>query len=663
MLDYTKIWAGYCKTEIANPEYNLKQYEQVITDPENEDVEIFLFPELGVTGYTCGDLFKQDLLIEGTMQAIIDFTSKVKKQLVVIGAPLQLSDCLYNCAFVLNEGNVIGIVPKQYLPNTKEFYESRHFKTLKPNTPHKIIYLDEKPVSFGNNFLFRNAIKNDLLVGIEICEDLWTTIPPSSYQALGNATVLLNLSGSNEIVGKADYRRNLVAGQSGRCIGTYAYASQGPTESTSDIVFGGHCIIADNGNLIAETKRFNEEDHVVAVVDIKKNINERNQTNSFGECKKNHDVKFQEIRFVTKITSDLTPKVSQHPFVPSDAKTLVDRCEDIFNTQVAGLLKRIKKRPNTKLNIGISGGLDSTLALLVAVKAVKKLGIPTTNICGWTMPGFGTSTLTNTNSYDLMKATGISVGTADISNLSFEVMKLQNHTAFGNIPVTECQNLDEFKTKLKEANVAVGDLNFENVQARLRTLYLMSQGFVLGTGDLSELALGWCTYNGDHMSMYNVNCSIPKTLVKFLVAYVAKEADVELKKVLDSILETPVSPELLPLDSQGNIVQNTEDALGPYELHDFFMFYHLRYGFPPQKILHLAKIAFENKYTNKYIGSVMKTFYRRFFDNQFKRNCIPDGPKVGSVSLSPRGDWRMPSDTDPTLWTNLIDMLIGKYED
>lgn len=658
--DYIKIWAGYCETEIANPTYNLQQYGKVLK--ENKDADIFLFPELGVTGYTCGDLFKQNLLIEETAEAIANFAEKnVGSKLVVVGAPFLDKDQLYNCAWVLNNNKIVAIIDKQFLPNTKEFYEGRHFKTRSRKSATKTIWVNGHKVLFGNNFLLQDMFRENLLIGIELCEDLWTTIPPSSFQALGGASILLNLSGSNEIVGKADYRRNLVAGQSGRCIAAYAYASQGPTESTSDIVFGGHCMIADNGNLITETKRFANADSVTAIVDYKKLINERNQTNSFADSQKLYDVNFEIVQFSTVVKEELKLNVPQHPFVPSNLQTLTERCEEIFNTQVAGLLKRIVKRPSTKLNIGVSGGLDSTLALLVACKALKKLNRPMTDVCGWTMGGFGTSQGTANNSHALMKATGITVGDVNISNLAFEVMKSQNHMAFGTIPVAECTDVNDFKDKLKNADVSQGDLNFENVQARMRTLFLMSQGFVLGTGDLSELALGWCTYNGDHMSMYNVNCSIPKTLVKFLVQYVADhEAPADLNGVLYSILDTPISPELLPLDSQGKIAQNTEDALGPYELHDFFLFYHIRYGFRPEKVLMLAEQAFQYKYDRKYIGKTLKSFYTRFFNNQFKRNCVPDGPKVGSVSLSPRGDWRMPSDTDGSIWVQAVNFALLK---
>jgi NAD+ synthase (glutamine-hydrolysing) len=637
--------ASICpKVEIGNPQANAAI---ILKEIESTHADIVLFPELCLTGYTCGDLFNQTALIESAKSQLIDLAYKAykvdKNKLVVIGLPIEFNGTLYNCAAILNSGVVKGIVPKSFIPNYKEFYEKRWFKSGK-NTSG--MYL--KTIPFGTDLLFRCQ---ELCVGVEICEDVWMPIPPSSYQAIAGANILLNLSASNETVAKAEYRQELIRNQSARCMAAYAYSSAGSDESTSDLVFGGHCMIAENGHMIAESREIDSYKKIVGTIDVQK-LNFERQKSSFGDEEKRE---FREIDFFITGTSETVMSFDGTPFVPKDKSKLEARCKEIFEIQSAGLIRRLKQLSSTsKINIGISGGLDSTLALLVAVYACQKCGWDLKRIQGITMPGFGTTTKTYNNAVKLMNLLNISSKEVDIKESCVQVFKDIGHKPFG-------LSLENIENDLKTLPNDAQDLVFENVQARVRTLILMSHGFVLGTGDMSELALGWCTYNGDHMSMYNVNCSVPKTLVKFLVQYVANNLGVlniacqEAADVLEEIINTTISPELLPAGKDGEIQQSTEEKLGAYELHDFFLANFVKHGFSPEKIFLMAEAAsFSKKYTSKEIKNTLNLFYRRFFDNQFKRNCVPDGPKVGSVSLSPRGDWRMPSEASAHLWIERI---------
>lgn len=652
-----RITSASTKTAVANPDANAAEIIGVLE--QTEDSDVVLFPELGVTGYTCADLFGQTALLEAGVRAVarIAEATRGRRQLVVVGLPVAVQNSLYNCAVAISDGALLGVVPKQFIPNYKEFYESRWFSSANGGEPRSI-GLAGLDVPFGIDLLFE--ADEGLVVGIEVCEDLWMPIPPSSVQSVAGANVLLNLSASNEIIGKSRYRTDLVVGQSGRCIAAYAYASAGPTESTTDLVFGGHCLIAENGKLLGDSPRVGDGGpihrgsyFITHDVDIEKLQADRRSTTSFDDCQK-YLTPFRKIPFrVAPAMPGLRRQVAGTPFVPSEGVELHGRCAEIFGIQCAGLAKRIEQLPRgTPLNIGVSGGLDSTLALLVAVKTCDMLEIPRRTIHGVTMPGFGTTARTRTNALDLMEHLGVSSDTISIAELALWTFRELGHAPFG-LDVRGL-DVDSFRAELSRLpREHRDDLTFENVQARLRTFLLMSRGFVVGTGDLSEMALGWSTYNGDHMSMYNANCSIPKTLVTFLVRYVALN-EFEAGPVRDtllSIVETTISPELLPLGAEGESVQSTEEVLGPYELHDFILFNAVRCGYSPEKILFLSEYAtFSRPYTREQVTQALSTFYRRFFSQQFKRSCVPDGPKVGTVSLSPRGDWRMPSDADPSVW-------------
>ncbi|SIN72621.1 NAD+ synthase (glutamine-hydrolysing) [Singulisphaera sp. GP187] len=654
---FVRITTASTKTVVANPRANAEEMVQVLDQVRDSDV--ILFPELGVTGYTCADLFGQSALLEAGIAAVarIAEATRGREQLVVVGLPVAVGNSLYNCGVAIAEGAVIGIVPKQFIPNYKEFYESRWFSSATGREPRSIDF-GGCEVPFGIDLLF--AAEGGVLVGIEVCEDLWMPIPPSSVQAVAGANLLLNLSASNETIGKSRYRTELVVGQSGRCIAAYAYSSAGPSESTTDLVFGGHCLIAENGVLLGESARVGDGGPIERGsyflsrdVDIEKLQTDRRSTTSFDDCRK-YLSPFRKVPFrLAPGMSGLARTVSGTPFIPREGSELHGRCAEIFGIQCAGLAKRLEQLPTgTPLNLGISGGLDSTLALLVAVKTCDMLGVSRRTIQGITMPGFGTTERTRTNALGLMEHLGITSETIDITELSLQSFQALGHAPFGiDTRTTDVASfMAELATLPPERR---HDLTFENVQARLRTFLLMSRGFVIGTGDLSEQALGWSTYNGDHMSMYNPNSSIPKTLVTFLVRYVALNEfeDGPVRETLLSIVGTTISPELLPLNAEGQIVQSTEDILGPYELIDFILYNAIRCGYTPEKILFLAEHArFTKPYTREPIERALRTFFTRFFSQQFKRSCVPDGPKVGSVSLSPRGDWRMPSDADPSVW-------------
>jgi NAD+ synthase (glutamine-hydrolysing) len=660
---FVRLVCASPRVTVADPRANAAETLRMLSGPEAAGGDVVLFPELGLTGYTCGDLFGQAALIDAAQAALAEIVAATRgdRRLVVVGLPLAVGNSLYNTAAVLHAGEILGVVPKQFLPTYKEFYEARWFRGADGREP-QTVRVAGREAPFGIDLLFDAG--GDAVVGVEICEDLWMPVPPSSYQALGGATILLNLSASNETVGKRRYRTDLVVGQSGRCMAAYAYAGAGPSESTTDLVFGGHCLIAENGRLLAESARVGDggplrsaraSHAVVRDVDVEKLALDRRSAGSFADRPAPRP--FRRARFtLAPSLSGLERDVTGAPFVPTEGAELHDRCAEVFGIQCAGLAKRVEQLPTgTPLNLGVSGGLDSTLALLVAVKTCDALGLPRSTIRGLTMPGFGTTPRTLRNALDLMGHLGVGSENVDIAPLALQTFRELNHAPFG-VDV-EGLDLEAFRSALgRVPREKRHDLVFENVQARLRTFLLMSRGFVIGTGDLSELALGWCTYNGDHMSMYNPNASIPKTLVSFLVRYVAAhefEAG-PTRDTLVSIAGTTISPELLPATAAGEIEQATEDAIGPYELHDFFLFNAVRCGYSPAKILFLSDHArFTKDYPRSVVVSAMRTFYTRFFRNQFKRSCAPDGPKVGTVSLSPRGDWRMPSDAEPAAWLDL----------
>lgn len=653
---FVRVSAACLRTAIANPAANVAEMLSLLAQLPDSDV--VLFPELSVTGYTCADLFGQSRLLTAAIDETLRLAAATadRQQLIVVGLPVAVGNSLYNCAAALFQGRVLGIVPKQFIPNYKEFYESRWFRAADASAPADVSFGGER-VPFGVDLLFQ---AEGLTVGVEICEDLWVPLPPSSFQAAAGANLLLNLSASNETIGKHQYRTDLVVGQSGRCMAAYAYASCGPTESTTDLVFGGHCLIAENGQLLAESPRVGDGSAVrrdsyaiTADVDVERLQHERQTTTTFDDCSRQLPREYRRSSFTLGAAgSGLRRYVSGTPFVPREDQELGRRCAEIFGVQCAALAQRVARLPaDVPLNIGVSGGLDSTLALLVAVKMCDMLALPRTRIHGVTLPGFGTTETTRTNALDLMDHLGVTPDAIDIRALCLDTFRAIGHAPFGIDPAH--LSVAEFQAALgRIPHEQCHDLVFENVQARVRTLLLMNRGFVIGTGDMSEGALGWSTYNADHMSMYNPNCSIPKTLVRFLVRYVAeREFDGPVRQTLLSIVATPISPELLPLSAAGESRQFTEQSLGSYELHDFVLFHVLRNGFSPEKILYLSQFAdFTAPHSRADIEAVLQTFYRRFFASQFKRSCVPDGPKVGTVSLSPRGDWRMPSDGDPQLW-------------
>jgi len=626
---------------------------------DDSDADLIVLPELGLSGYTCGDLFATEGLLGGCLEAlreVVDHTAG-HGSMVVIGLPLSVQSALMNCAVLVAEGEIRGIVPKTFLPNYREFYEQRHFRAASAVDP-KTVNIFGQDVPFGTDLLFS---RGEATIGIEICEDLWMPIPPSSHASLAGANVLVNLSASNETIGKADWRRDLVRSQSGRCLAAYAYSSAGPGESTSDLVFGGHCMIAENGAMLGESRRIGDGGDPVVVsemsvtrdVDLQRLTHDRRVIGSFDDARaKQHD--FRNIDCNPKSNSpkairpELKRTVDGQPFVPSGEQELEDRCSEIFAIQIAGLVKRLSRLPaDTALAIGVSGGLDSTLALLVAVRACDVAGRCRSDIHGVTMPGFGTTSHTRQSADQLIEATGITGECIDIRSLCLDTFRSLGHEPLG-LSINPETTAESLQRQLMEVPAGTPDLTFENVQARVRTMLLMSRGFVLGTGDMSEQALGWCTYNADHISMYNVNTSIPKTLVRFLVRHAAENYfGGQLKHLLHRVADTPISPELLPPAADGSIQQSTEAEIGDYELHDFFLFHFVRHGFSRTKILFLAEHAtFTRCYPKETIAATFDKFLQRFFANQFKRNCVPDGPKVGSVSLSPRGDWRMPSDAD-----------------
>ena len=645
---FVKVASAIPSLKVADCSYNIQQIESLIVQAEGKGVEIICFPELSICGYTCQDLFGQQLLLEKCEESLfklLDFTRSLQI-ITIVGMPVMIGALLMNCAVVVQGGRILGVVPKTYLPNYKEFYEKRWFA---PSTAvnDTQIHLCAQMVAFGRNLLFHTQ---KTCFGIEICEDLWAPVPPSSELAMKGAEIIFNLSASNELISKHQYLLSLISQQSARCMAGYVYSSCGFGESTQDLVFAGNALIYENGTLIAQSKRFClEEQMVISEIDTERLLTERRHNTTFSDnirltdTTNRMDIQCQTVN--PAYDFELTRWVNPHPFVPR-GKALDERCEEIFAIQTSSLAKRIVHTGARSIVVGISGGLDSTLALLVCVKTMDMLKRPRKEVIGITMPGFGTTDRTYNNAMSLMESLGICIKEISIKESCIRHFIDINH------------------------DINVHDVTYENAQARERTQVLMDvanqcNGFVVGTGDLSELALGWCTYNADHMSNYGVNASIPKTLVKYLVKWVAQNSiDPESKNTLIDIIDTPISPELIPANEKGEIQQKTEDLVGPYELHDFFLYHFLRLGFRPAKILYLAQQAFTKQphpadpedgmpvgsYDDETIQKWLHTFCRRFFTQQFKRSCLPDGPKVGSVSLSPRGDWRMPSDASSSDW-------------
>ncbi len=640
---------------LADPRFNAERTLDLLRDADDRGADVAVFPELGLTGYTCHDLF-HDLTLQRAALVALDTLAQAAEQLfagvTVVGVPVVVDAKLFNCAAVLHRGRVLGVVPKTFLPNYKEFYDARYFAPA-GDAVSTTVNLGGRVVPFGTDLLFEAADVSGFVLGVEICEDLWPPVPPSSLQALAGATVLVNLSASNETVGKATYRRQLVTAQSGRCVAAYVYAGAGPGESTTDVVFGGHCMVAENGAMLAESERFRRDAHLTVVdVDLDRLQRERVVMTTFIPA--SGGKAFRRVPFTLGPVGERRPELVRHvdprPFVPADPATLAERCEEIFQTQVTGLARRLDHAGRPAVAIGVSGGLDSTLALLVLCKTLDALAVPRSTVKAFTMPGYGTGSRTRANAFALMAALGVTAREADIRQIALDEMRLIGHAPFGI--ALDGLTVEALSARLRDVPTERRqDLVFENVQARARTSVLMNSGFVLGTGDLSELALGWCTYNADHMSMYNPNVGVPKTLVKFLVDYAADTAFAEqARRTLKDIVATEISPELLPADASGR-GQSTEETVGPYELHDFFLLHVLRFGTPPEKVLFLARHAdFAGEHTPETVRKWLAVFYRRFFQNQFKRSCLPDGPKVGTVSVSPRGDWRMPSDAAAAEW-------------
>lgn len=635
---FIKVAAAIPSVKVADCSYNVQQIESLIAMAEGKGVEVIVFPELCITGYTCQDLFKQTLLLEQAETSVLmllDFTRKLDI-ISIVGVPVVVGDLLLNCAAVIQKGDLLGLVPKTYLPNYSEFYEKRWFASSQDLQPSEIRFAGNKIVVTPQPTLFRTC--DGAMFGVEICEDVWAPVPPSCNLALSGADIIFNLSASDELIGKHDYLKGLLAQQSARMISGYVYSGCGFGESTQDVVYGGNAIAYENGQLLAESERFALDSQlIITQIDVEKIRNERRTNSTYINAQRGHDSRIVNAHTVMPRDFELIRDVDPHPFIPK-TNDMEKSCDEIFSIQVAGLAKRLVHTGCKTVVVGISGGLDSTLALLVCVRTFDKLQLSRKGIVGVTMPGFGTTDRTYNNAVNLMKSLGITLREISIA----DAVK-QHFNDIGH-------------------DINVHDVTYENSQARERTQILMDLSnqlgaLVIGTGDLSELALGWATYNGDHMSMYGVNAGVPKTLIKYLVKFVAMSEDSdETRSILMDIIDTPISPELIPADEAGNITQKTEDLVGPYELHDFFLYHIIRFGYRPSKIFMLARKAFDGSnpeapfYDDETIKKWLTIFLRRFFNQQFKRSCLPDGPKVGSVSLSPRGDWRMPSDASSALW-------------
>ena len=641
---FVKVAAAVPHVQVADCFYNIEEIEKLMRQASEEGVQMITFPELSITAYTCLDLFTQQTLLNNAEKALLKLVSNTADLAIftIVGIPLRTENRLINVAVVFQKGEILGVVPKTYLPNYKEFQEQRWF-TSSTELQKSRISIAGKEYPLGSYLLFKSE---QIVAGIEICEDLWVPVPSSSLLAMQGANIIFNLSASNELIGKHNYLRSLICQQSARCMAGYVYASSGFGESSTDLVFAGNGIIAENGNLLAESARFTmKEQLVISEIDIESLQNDRQVNTSFMygayELLKNKASETIHFQLETSKEFTLTRSIDPHPFTPS-GEALAERCEEIFQIQIAGLAKRIAHTHAQTAVVGISGGLDSTLALLVTVMTFDALKIPREQIIGITMPGFGTTGRTYNNAVNLIHSLGVTLKEISIKEACLQHFKDINH------------------------DPTIHDVTYENSQARERTQLLMDvanklNGLVIGTGDLSELALGWATYNGDHMAMYGVNGSIPKTLVKYLVEWIAQnKVDKASQATLLDIVDTPISPELIPADENGNIKQKTEDLVGPYELHDFYLYHFIRFGSSPAKIYFLAQKAFHGIYDNTTIKKWLYTFFRRFFQQQFKRSCLPDGPKVGSISLSPRGDWRMPSDAISKLWLSEIEQLPEK---
>jgi NAD+ synthase (glutamine-hydrolysing) len=631
---FVRVGSAVPEMKVGDCGYNTEKILELMEKAVEQRVYVTVFPELCITGYSCGDLFGQSILLRAALESLerIMLASSNWSNVFLVGLPLLIDQQLYNCAAVVQKGRILGVVPKTYLPNSHEFYEKRWFhegSELMADT----VTLFNAAVPCGADLVFQDSDYPELCLAIEICQDMWMAVPPSSIHAINGAVILCNLSASNELIGKHEYRELVVKSQSGRCVAGYVYASAGVGESTTDLVFGGHGIIAENGNILGQTERFQKDSQLLtADIDVQKLIYDRTSSTQFTQTDLPRKVRRIKLAKNSLHLEELRRQVVKHPFIPSDPATCNERCFEIFSIQTSGLGKRFRHTTLKKAVLGISGGLDSTLALLVTVQTFDNLNLSRKNIIAITMPGFGTTDQTYRNAMELMRSMGVEIREIDITKAC-----LQHFRDIGH-------------------DVEVHDVTYENVQARERTQVLMDiankeGGLVIGTGDLSELALGWCTYNGDHMSMYSVNCGVPKTLVKTLVKWAADHITTkETSEVLYRIIDTPITPELLPPDKNDDIRQKTEDIIGPYELHDFFLYHMIRYGAEPNKIRYLANIAFNGQYDDSTIRKWLKVFYTRFFSQQFKRSCVPDGPKVGTISLSPRGNWRMPSDAIARVW-------------
>ena len=632
MLGFHRIAAARPKVALANPKRCAESLIRLCGKADSAEAAVALFPELSLTGATCGDLFHSSALLDSAENALADLAEATKgsKLVAVAGVPLRRHGKLHSCAAVIQSGEILGVVPKSYIANRREYYERRWFAPGQGLSG--TIRIAGKEIPFGDDLLFE--AEEGFVLGVEICEDLWTIEPPSSKHAMAGATILLNLSASDELVAKAAYRRSLVASQSARCVAAYAYSSSSVGESTADMVFGGHALIAENGAILAEAERFQDNEALtVADVDCAKLENIRLAETSFDQ---HPDIERRRIRIgslndISEIKRGFHPR----PFVPENPATRDERCREIVAIQKTALARRIEAANAEKAVVGVSGGLDSTLAMLVSAEALDLLGRPKSTLLAVTMPGFGTTEGTRENALNLCRALGAETREIDIK------------------PACEL-HFDDIGHDPEDKNVV-----YENVQARERTQILMdlankTKGVVVGTGDLSESALGWSTYNGDHMSMYSVNCGVPKTLVRHLVAWFADAKGGKLAEILRGVLDTPVSPELLPADENGGIAQKTEEIIGPYEIHDFFLYHLIKHGAPPEKLLAMAKIAFDGAVEAEELERHLETFVKRFFANQFKRDCVPNGPKVGTIALSPRGDWRMPPDASPENWLDNI---------
>ncbi len=642
MFDYFRVACAVPDVEVADVDFNITQMKKFISDAKNEKVDLLVFPELGITGYSCADLFFQQALLNSAKSGVKSLIGECGNMIVAAGTPLEIDGSVYNCAVIIAEGRIAGIVPKTFIPNYIEFNENRWFSSAadlrKDYVSSKIFGIDEDYEIPVGSFVFdAKGVK----IGFEICEDLFAPLPVSTMLCLSGAELIANLAASNEAISKREFRQNLVKQQSSANTCAYAFCSAGCLESTSSLVFSGHSIITENGKIIAEQKKPCSTDYMIITdIDIEKIRCDRRKNNTISDCKAlySEDIETIEINLPLSESDGKYAEADKLPFIPSTEKDRIDRCLSIFGIQVASFKKRLMKT-NCKPVIGISGGLDSTLALLVCVQAIKELGRPLTDVVGITMPCFGTTDRTYNNAVNLMKSLGIT---------SLEI----------NIKDACLQHFEDIGQD-KETY----DLTYENSQARERTQVLMDyagkvNGLVIGTGDMSELALGWCTYNGDHMSMYGVNASIPKTLIRWIIDSLVKSGIfTESTEYLQDIVDTPISPELLPPDAKGNIAQQTESIVGPYALHDFFLYNILRYGFEPDKIYFLAKKAFANDFDGGTILKWLRTFYRRFFTQQFKRNCVPDSVKIGSVGLSPVTDWKMASDANASIWLKKLDEI------